>query len=127
MMTKNTRALQFWFSIAAASLISLPACPAGAQSAPANPVQAPVQPASETIAPSTEATVTPADRATAYYHVALANIDVEEAVSQGRTELYTRAIEEYKLAINADPGSPLLNDGLAELYFTIGRAHDAEV
>jgi len=135
MMTKNTHALQFWFSIAAAFMILLPALPVSAQTAPAqpataapaNPVQPPAQSAPETKASSTDAAVAPADRATAYYHVALANIDVEEAVSQGRTELYTRAIEEYKLAINADPGSPQLNDGLAELYFTIGRAHDAEV
>jgi predicted Zn-dependent protease len=34
-------------------------------------------------------------------------------------------VEEYKLALDADPDSALLQDGLAVLYFKIGRAQDA--
>jgi tetratricopeptide (TPR) repeat protein len=37
-----------------------------------------------------------------------------------------RAVEEYKLALNADPGSPEINDGLADLYFRVGRVKEAE-
>ena len=60
--------------------------------------------------------------------MALASIFEDDAVSQGQQEFVNRAIEEYKLALNADPGSPELNDALAELYFRIpGHAHDAEM
>jgi tetratricopeptide (TPR) repeat protein len=133
MMKTKTLSMPLWSSIAA-SLVLLPALPACAQTkpapappettAPASPVQTPAQPAPA----ATDTAVTPADRASAYYHVALANIDEEDAVSQGRPELITRAIEEYKLALNADPNSPQLNDGLADLYFRMpGHEHDAEV
>jgi tetratricopeptide (TPR) repeat protein len=44
----------------------------------------------------------------------------------GRPELATQAIEEYKLALNNDPGSSQLNDGLADLYFRSGHIHEAE-
>ena len=47
------------------------------------------------------------------------------AGSTGRQDYATRAIEEYKLALNADPTSPYLNKGLAQLYFTTGRVKDA--
>ncbi len=131
MMKTKTLTVHFWLSIAAASLVLLPALAASAQSAPAHgPASAvtPAQPATAEKAAVAESTVSPADRATAYYHVALANIDEEDAVSQGRPELITRAIEEYKLALNADPSSSQLNDGLADLYFRMpGHIHDAEV
>ena len=46
---------------------------------------------------------------------------------RGQARLHQPAIEEYKLALNADPGSPELNDALADLYFRVpGRVHDAE-
>ena len=47
------------------------------------------------------------------------------ATTYGRPEYATRAIEEYKLALNADPTSTFLNSGLAELYFKTGRVRDA--
>ncbi len=50
----------------------------------------------------------------------------EDAVTNGRPEYVTHAIEEYKLALNADPNSTELNNGLAELYFRTGRVRDAE-
>jgi tetratricopeptide (TPR) repeat protein len=135
MMKKNFHTLPFWLSIAAASLVLLPAPSARAQDKPVQPASgtgASAAPAENSAKPApnpstTDTAATPPDRASAYYHLALANIDQEEAVSEGRPELITRAIEEYKLALNADPGSPQLNDGLAELYFNTGRAHDAEV
>jgi tetratricopeptide (TPR) repeat protein len=65
------------------------------------------------------------DRAAAYYHYTLAHNYEEMATTYGRPEYATRAIEEYKLALNADPDSPYLNAHLAELYFQTGRVRDA--
>jgi tetratricopeptide (TPR) repeat protein len=65
------------------------------------------------------------DRASGYYHYALAHSYEEMATTYGRPEYATRAIEEYKLALNADPESKFLNSGLAELYFKTGRVKDA--
>jgi tetratricopeptide (TPR) repeat protein len=58
--------------------------------------------------------------------MALAQIDEELAGAQGRPEFATRAAEEFKLALNADPDSPQLNNSLADLYFRLGRLHEAE-
>lgn len=66
------------------------------------------------------------NRASAYYHAALADMYEEQALNSGRPELVQHAIEEYKAAINADPASPALYDGLADLYFRTGRTRDAE-
>jgi tetratricopeptide (TPR) repeat protein len=79
--------------------------------------------------PAQAAISTPApvpDRSQAYFHAALANLYEEEAVNSGRPEFVQHAIEEYKAAINADPASTQLYDGLAELYFRTGRAREAE-
>jgi tetratricopeptide (TPR) repeat protein len=81
---------------------------------------APLPAAKPAAAPATEP-----DRATAYYHAALANTYEDMATNYGRQEYVTRAVEEYKLALNADPGSPALTAGLAELYFRAGRAREA--
>jgi tetratricopeptide (TPR) repeat protein len=47
------------------------------------------------------------------------------ATNYGRPEYATRAIEEYKLALDADPNSKYLNSGLAELYLRTGRVREA--
>jgi tetratricopeptide (TPR) repeat protein len=67
----------------------------------------------------------PVDRASAYYHYGLAHMYEDMAVSAGRPDYATQAVEEYKLALDADPNSTLLQDGLAELYFKIGRIREA--
>ena len=64
-------------------------------------------------------------RGTAYYHLALAHTYEDMAANTGRQDYATRAVEEYKLALNADPKSAYLNNGLAELYFRTGRVRDA--
>lgn len=66
-----------------------------------------------------------ADRASAYYHYALAHNFEELATLYGRAEFVSRAIEEYKQAIAADPTSEYLNAGLAELYARTNRIRDA--
>jgi tetratricopeptide (TPR) repeat protein len=65
------------------------------------------------------------DRAAAYYHFGLAHMYEDMATNYGRPEYATRAIEEYKLALDADPSSKYLNGGLAELYLRTGRVRDA--
>ena len=88
----------------------------GAAPSPRQPEAAPSQP------PAAEP-----NRAQAYYHLALASVYEDDAVSDGRPDEVNKAIEEYKLALNADPNSAELNDELADLYFRAGRVHDAEM
>ena len=65
------------------------------------------------------------DRAAAYYHDGLAHLYEEMAVNNGRPDYAAQAVEEYKLALNADPTSRYLQNGLADLYFKIGRIREA--
>jgi len=65
------------------------------------------------------------DKAAAYYHYSLAHIYEEQVTIYGRSESAQRAIQEYRLAIEADPGSEYLNAGLAELYAKTGRIREA--
>jgi tetratricopeptide (TPR) repeat protein len=104
-----------------------PAKPETAAPAKGTPAKAPATSPIQ-IAPSKAAdSATPMpDRAQAYYHLALASGYEEKAVTEGHPELVTRAIEEYKLALNADPASPQLNLALANLYFRTGRSREAE-
>lgn len=65
------------------------------------------------------------DHAASYYHYALAHLYEDMAINAGRSDYATQAVEQYKLALDADPDSQLLQDGLADLYFRIGRIRDA--
>jgi tetratricopeptide (TPR) repeat protein len=65
------------------------------------------------------------DKAAAYYHYALAHMYEEQVAVYGRSELATKAIEEYRAAIEADPSSEYLTAGLAELYAKTGRIREA--
>ena len=65
------------------------------------------------------------DKADAYYHSMLAHSYEEQAVQGGQPEFANKAIDEYKAALAADPGSSSLANGLAELYFRAGRVKDA--
>ena len=65
------------------------------------------------------------DKAAAYYHYTLAHMYEEQVAVYGRSDLANKAIEEYRLAIDADPGSGYLTSGLAELYAKTGRIRDA--
>ncbi len=112
-------------SLAVCSMFAL-AFSAGAQTTPTQissagtPQAAPPKLGEDAIAQSSS-------RAKAYFHSALADIYEEEAVNSGQPEYVTHAIEEYKDALNADPGSAQLSDALADLYFrTPGHLHEAE-
>ena len=65
------------------------------------------------------------DKAAAYYHYTVAHMYEEQVALYGRSELANKAIEEYRLAIDADPTSEYLTSGLAELYAKTGRIRDA--
>jgi tetratricopeptide (TPR) repeat protein len=150
MMTKILPRPYLALGFAAAVVFLLPLAPACAQNAPANspsaspakvqqtqPSVAPAQaPRVETAkadagskpAPSApdSAAATEPNRAQAYYHLALASVYEDDAVSEGHTDEVNQAIEQYKLALDADPDSAELSDDLAGLYFRADRVHDAE-
>jgi len=65
------------------------------------------------------------DRAAAYYHYSVAHMYEEQVTVYGRSDLANKAIEEYRLAIEADPSSEFLTSGLAELYVKTGCIRDA--
>lgn len=90
------------------------------QSAPENATPAPETPPAIP-APSTKVP----DKAAAYYHFMMAHMYEEMVSMYGRSDYATKAIEEYRLAIENDPGSDYLNAGLAELYAKTGRIRDA--
>jgi len=77
------------------------------------------------VASVTPAPTTVPDRSSSYYHYGLARLYEDMAVSAGRSDYATQAVEQYKLALDADPNSRLLQDGLADLYFKIGRIREA--
>jgi tetratricopeptide (TPR) repeat protein len=139
MMILKNKLLPSWLKFAAALLLLLPVAPVCAQKAPSaatppatrsTPVKEQPPATSSAVGdkkPGTQPAVTVDARAQAYYHAALASID-EDSVADGQQEFVNRAIEEYKLALNADPGSAELADALADLYFRVpGHVHDAEV
>jgi tetratricopeptide (TPR) repeat protein len=92
----------------------------------------PVAAAQENAAPEAAAAKPPStapahkpDKAAAYYHYTVAHMYEEQVAMYGRSDLANKAIEEYRLAIEADPGSEYLTAGLAELYAKTGRIRDA--
>ncbi|HWH60833.1 MAG TPA: tetratricopeptide repeat protein [Terriglobales bacterium] len=80
-----------------------------------------------TSTPATPASNTPTkvDKAAAYYHFTMAHTYEEQMAAYGRSDLVSKAIEEYRLALEADPTSEYLSSGLAELYARTGRIRDA--
>jgi len=120
-MRRNKYMPSLWLSLAASSLVLL----LPAMSAPAEPpVKADSQP--EMATGSDPGSPDRSDRSSAYFHASMANMYEEQAINSGRPEFVQHAIEEYKAAINADPHSAQLYDGLAELYFRTGRGREAE-
>jgi tetratricopeptide (TPR) repeat protein len=113
-------------SLAAACSMFAMAFAAGAQTTPTQSTSASTPQAAQPKL-GLDAIAQSSSRAKAYFHAALADIYEEEAVNSGQPEYVTHAIEEYKDALNADPGSAQLSDALADLYFrTPGHLHEAE-
>ena len=65
------------------------------------------------------------DKSAAYYHYTMAHMYEEMVTAYGRSDLASKATEEYRLAIDADPSSEFLTSALAELYVKTGRIADA--
>ncbi|MBE0657403.1 MAG: tetratricopeptide repeat protein [Bryobacteraceae bacterium] len=62
----------------------------------------------------------------AYYHAALAHLYAELAAQYGgRGEYVTKAIENYKTALAADPDAAFLASELADMYLQTGRLRSA--
>lgn len=118
------------FALVLASTLAL--CVSASSQAPVAPTQTPAaQPQKPTpqlqtrTAPSQATPAQEPDRAAAYYHYGLAKMYEDQAVANGRQDLATQAIEQYKLAQDADPNSSMLQDGLSNLYFRLGRIREA--
>ena len=75
--------------------------------------------------PTPDASAKNVDMAAAYYHFTMAHTYEEEMIAYGRSDLVSKAIDEYKQAIAADPASEYLTTGLADLYSRTGRIRDA--
>lgn len=109
--------------------VLLSACLCFGQQSSQNSKPQSAQPETSASAASTKAgepaTPPKIDRAAAYYHFTLAHTYEEEMAVYGRSDLLTKAIQEYRLAIQADPTSQYLTSGLAELYARSGRIRDA--
>src|SRR5271168_2854979 len=110
------------------ALIAILGCTTPLANAQAASVPGPATNAVVDVAPvpakSEQASSAP-DRSTAYYHAALADSYEDMAINYGRQDYFSKAIEEYKLALNADPNSSQLAVGFAELYLRAGRIPDA--
>ncbi len=114
-------------SVSSLCVLVLGAClGAAAQQKPASASDF-TQPAASSPAPAQPATTSPhkTDKAAAYYHFTLAHMYEEQIAVYGRSDLVTKAIDEYRAAIDADPTSEYLTAALAELYAKTGRIRDA--
>jgi tetratricopeptide (TPR) repeat protein len=94
-----------------------------AQTAPQNAAKVPA--GSQTAPAAQSAASTQVNHSESYYHYGLAKMYENQAVANGRQDLATQAIEQYKLALGADPDSRVLQDGIANLYFRLGRIREA--
>lgn len=73
-----------------------------------------------------EAPAVKQDKAAAYYHYALGHLYAELAATyNNRGDYFNRAIENYRLAIKADPGASFLAEELSDLYIQSGRLREA--
>jgi tetratricopeptide (TPR) repeat protein len=67
------------------------------------------------------------DKASSYYHYALAHMYAEQASMFGnRGDFVNKAIENYKEAIKADPSAAMLSEELSDLYVQSGRLREAQ-
>jgi len=113
MILSSRLLLRSGLAAAVAALLAAPAITC-AETAPA------------TVAKPAAAPAAVPDRSQAYYHTGLAAIRMAEATAEGRMDRLNQAIDEYKLAIAADPNSPELATSLATIYFHAGRLKEAE-
>ncbi len=124
MKKPENRLLPLRLLVAAVLFVLLPGLCARAEDGPDTPAKGSA--AQAKAVPTEPANAAPVDRSQAYYHLGLADIYEDEAATTGRPEFVSFAVEEYKKALNADPDSAQLHNGLAELYFRMGKLREAE-
>ncbi len=66
------------------------------------------------------------DKASAYYHYSLGHLYAELAATyNNRGDYFNKAIENYRLAMKADPSAAFLSEELSDLYIQSGRLREA--
>jgi tetratricopeptide (TPR) repeat protein len=109
----------FRFLLAGSITVSFAGVAANAQTSPSASGSKPSEATADKPAPRK------VDHQASYYHYALAHMYEEMVTAYGRSDLANPAIQEYHLAIEADPSSEFLTSSLAELYVKTGRIRDA--
>ncbi|MDQ6758300.1 MAG: tetratricopeptide repeat protein [Acidobacteriota bacterium] len=66
------------------------------------------------------------DKAAAYYYYALGHLYAEQAAASGKSgDLFGKAVDNYKLALKADPSATFISEELSDLYVQAGRLREA--
>jgi tetratricopeptide (TPR) repeat protein len=73
-----------------------------------------------------QSTAPQVDRASAYYYYTVAHMYADLAGQTGNRDYVSKAIDNYKLAIKADPASATIGEELSEFYIQAGRAREAQ-
>ena len=81
--------------------------------------------ASLVFAQTSTANQKPVDRSSSYYHFSMAHLYEQMAREYRSMDYINKAIDEYKLAIAADPSSDYVTSELVDLYAQAGRLNDA--
>jgi tetratricopeptide (TPR) repeat protein len=66
------------------------------------------------------------DRASAYYYFTVAHMYADLAGQTGNREYVSKAIDNYKQAIKADPTAAAISEELSDFYIQAGRAREAQ-
>jgi tetratricopeptide (TPR) repeat protein len=77
---------------------------------------------------ATSTAANPGDQGTrgdVYYYYTMGHVDEQQYELTGRAELATQAIEAYKKALGLAPGSPVIQERLAEIYAKSQRMREA--
>src|SRR5258708_23409371 len=75
--------------------------------------------------PKTTPPAKDSSRAEAYYNFTIGHIYEKQYEATSNADYATKAIEAYKKAYALDPKSPVIGEGLAEMYWEAQRTHDA--
>ncbi|HEY6347062.1 MAG TPA: tetratricopeptide repeat protein [Bryobacteraceae bacterium] len=66
------------------------------------------------------------DHASAYYYYTIAHMYADMAGQTGQRDYISKAIDNYKLALKADPTSTAIGDEFASFYIEAGRTREAQ-
>src|SRR5579864_1030962 len=83
------------------------------------------QPQAATPSSTAQSSLSPDQRAQAYYNVTMGHLYGQEFESSGHAEDAAKAIDFYKKAYAIDPSSPEIGENLAEVYFLAHRSREA--